>query len=291
MADNTPQGIRPPASAFPPVVDAAWLAAHRASVVVVDARGGRAGRSGEEGYRQGHIPGAVFVDMERWLSGPPSAAAGRHPLPDPAVFALGMGRAGIGDGATVVGYDDVGGVLAARCVWMLRALGEAAALLDGGLAAWTGPLETGEARPAPARFQTRPWPREALATIDEVARAVAGPGPLVLDARSRERYRGEGEAVDARGGHIPGSITAPCRENLDHAGRFLAPEALRSRFAALGVEDARDVISSCGSGVTACHNLLALEWVGLGRGRLFPGSWSQWSGDPSRPVATGEGRG
>jgi len=269
---------------FPPVVDAAWVAAHMDSVVVADVRWYLDGRSGAAAFRAGRIPGAVFVDLERWLSGTGSPGAGRHPLPDPAVFAEGMCRAGISDGDTVVAYDDAGGVIAARLVWMLRATGHGAALLDGGIGAWVGPLGAGDVRAIPGVFRARPWPQDRLASIDEVAAR----GALVLDARDRSRYRGQGDSVDARSGHIPGAVSLPCRENLDSSGRFLAVPELSRRFEELGITPATPVISSCGSGVTACHNLLALELVGLGFGRLFPGSWSQWSNDPSRPVAVGD---
>jgi thiosulfate/3-mercaptopyruvate sulfurtransferase len=267
-----------------PVVDAAWLAAHRDAVVVADVRWYLDGRSGPAAYQAGHLPGAVFVDLDRWLSGNATAQDGRHPLPDPQVFAEGMAQLGVGDADTVVAYDDAGGVIAARLVWMLRATGHAAALLDGGLAAWPGPLETAAASPARATFTARPWPEDRLASIDDAA----DPAFVVLDARDRDRYRGGPDPVDPRSGHIPGARSLPCRENLDPAGRFLPVEQLRRRLSQVGVDDAASVVSYCGSGVTACHNLIALEHAGLGLGRLYPGSWSQWSRDPAREVATGD---
>lgn len=267
-----------------PVVSAAWLAAHAGDVRIVDSRWYLDGRSGLSAYRAGHIPAAAFVDLDRWLAAPASSQGGRHPLPAPEVFAEGMARAGIADTDPVVAYDDAGGTIAARVIWMLRAMGHAAALLDGGIGAWTGPLETGGRQPAPAVFHPLPWPEHLLATIDEVA----APDGVVLDARSRARYRGEGETVDPRAGHIPGSLSLPCRENMDADGRFLPPEVLRRTFAQAGITPVTRVIFSCGSGVTACPNLLALELAGLGPGRLFPGSWSQWSRDAARPVATGD---
>jgi len=271
-------------SGFPPVVSAEWLAARLPAVKVADTRWYLDGRSGLAAYRSGHIPGSVFVDLDRWLSGPASPEAGRHPLPAPEVFAEGMSRAGIADADTVVAYDDAGGVIAARLVWMLRVSGHAAALLDGGIGAWAGPLQQADTHPEPALFRPRPWPRERLASID----IVAGRNGLVLDARTRARYRGEGDPVDPRSGHIPGAVSLPCRENLDAAGHFLPAPELRRRFTEAGVAGTSTVISYCGSGVTACHNLLALELAGLGTGRLFPGSWSQWSRDVTRPVATGD---
>ncbi|RZS90076.1 thiosulfate/3-mercaptopyruvate sulfurtransferase [Motilibacter rhizosphaerae] len=273
---------------IPPVVDLAWLQAlpDGQASVLADVRHYLDGRDARAAFDTAHLPGAVFVDLERWLAGPASPEEGRHPLPDPAVFAEGLAQLGIAPGTVVVAYDDAGGVMAARLVWMLRVLGEPAALLDGGLTAYTGPLERDEQPRTPVDVPVRPWPPEALAELDEVARL--GAGTVLLDARQAERYRGEVETVDPRAGHIPGARSLPCRENLDPSGRFLPVEQLRARFAAVGVDGTGDVVSSCGSGVTACHTLLALEHAGLGTGRLYVGSWSQWSADPARPGATGE---
>jgi thiosulfate/3-mercaptopyruvate sulfurtransferase len=251
-------------------------------VVIADCRWYLDGRSGRAAYDAGHIPGAVFVDLDTALTRHADAdAAGRHPLADPADFAAAIGALGIGDADTVIAYDDAGGVIAARLVWMLRVTGHEAALLDGGLDAWDGELATAPAVRAPATFTARDWPVDRLATIDEAATAATG--AVVIDARPRERYLGEPDGVDPRAGHIPGALSVPCRENVDAAGKVLPSEELRARF---GVDDATEVISYCGSGVTACHNLLAMEQAGLGRGRLFPGSWSQWSRDPARPAET-----
>ena len=269
---------------MPPVADPAWLRAHREEVVLADVRWYLDGRSGRAAYDAGHLPGAVFVDLDRWLAAPGAPAEGRHPLPDPAVFAQGMAALGIGDGDTVVAYDDAGGVVAARLVWMLRVTGHQAALLDGGLAAGDGPLEQAAPDPAPAVFTPRPWPAERLA---DVADAV-DPAAVVLDARDPARYRGDREPVDPRAGHVPGAVNVPCRTNLDGSGRFRPVEELRATFAAAGVTADSDVVSYCGSGVTACHTLLALELAGLPPGRLYPGSWSQYSADPDRPVAVGD---
>ena len=253
--------------------------------VVADVRHYLDGRSGRAAYDGGHLPGAVFVDMDTVLAAPPSPQEGRHPLPDPAMFAAGLSAAGIGDGNTVIAYDDEGGVMAARLVWMLRALGRDAALLDGGLLAYDGPLETGTPPRPVARFTPRPWPAERLASIDDAA----DPGNVVIDARQRERFRGEEEALDPRAGHIPGARSVPARENVGADGRFLGVEELRAKLSEAGVVRGADVVSYCGSGVTACHNLLAIEHAGLGEGRLYPGSWSQWSHTP-RPAATGPDR-
>ncbi len=262
---------------IPPVIDASWLATHP-EAVVADVRYYLDGRSGAEAYAAGHIPGAVRIDMDTVLANPASREDGRHPLPDPVRFAAGLSAAGIDDSTPVVAYDDAGGAMAGRLVWLLRMLGHDAALLDGGLAAWEGTLTTEIPAPESAEFTPRPWPAEALATIDDAAT-----GDFVIDARAPERYRGETEPIDSRPGHIPGALNYPLAGNLGADGRFLSPAELRERFA--GVSSAAAVISYCGSGVTACHNLIAMEHAGLGRGRLYPGSWSQWSAT-DRPAAT-----
>jgi thiosulfate/3-mercaptopyruvate sulfurtransferase len=259
-----------------PVVDRSWWAGQKgdANVALVDVRWYLDGRSGHDAYEGGHLPGAVFVDLERWLSGEGGPAGGRHPLPAPETFAEGMACHGIGDDTTVVGYDDAGGVIAARLVWMLRATGHAAALLNGGLTAYRGPLEEGTgADRVRATFTARPWPAGVLAHVtDAVDR-----GNVVIDARNRDRYEGGQDPVDPRPGHIPGAANLPCRENLAADGTFLPADELRRRFEAIGVVEGSSVVSYCGSGVTACHNLLALEHAGFAPGRLYPGSWSQYS--------------
>ncbi|WNV77135.1 sulfurtransferase [Geodermatophilus sp. DSM 44513] len=269
---------------LPPVVDTAWLRAHAGEVVLADVRWYLDGRSGRAAYDAGHLPGAVFVDLDRWLAGPPSAAEGRHPLPDPAVFAEGTAALGIGDEDTVVAYDDAGGVVAARLVWMLRVTGRPAALLDGGIGAWDGPLEQDAPDRAPAVATPRPWPADRLAGAEDVL----DPRAVVLDAREPARYRGDREPVDPRAGHVPGAVNVPCRGNLDGDRRFLPADELRRRYTGAGVPEDGDVVVYCGSGVTACHDLLALEVAGLPAGRLYPGSWSQYSADPDRPVAVGD---
>jgi thiosulfate/3-mercaptopyruvate sulfurtransferase len=258
---------------IPPFVDTAWLAEHRGDVVLADVRWYLDGRSGREAYDRGHLPGAVFVDLDAWLAGRAGDAEGRHPLPDPDVFARGMASLGIGDGDTVVAYDDAGGVIAARLVWMLRVTGRAAALLDGGLLAYDGPLEQAPPERPAATFTARPWPAERLAGMDDAADRAN----VVLDARDRARFLGGEDPVDPRPGHIPGARSVPCRENVDAQGRLLGPDELRARFEGAGVSGDASVVSYCGSGVTACHTLLALEQVGFASGRLYPGSYSQWS--------------
>lgn len=266
------------------VVTQDFLASHP-DTVVVDIRWYLDGRSGRAAYRAAHVTGAVFIDLDEVLAGAPSPERGRHPLPDPAVFAEGMSAAGIGDDAVVVAYDDAGGVIAARLVWLLRIIGCDAALLDGGLATYEGETQAGDVHRARGRFTPRAWPSSALATIDEAT----GGNVLLIDARPRERFLGTSpDPVDPRSGHIPGARSVPCRENLTPEGRLHDRATLRDTYRAAGVTNADNSVVYCGSGVTACHNLLTMEWCGLGRGRLFPGSWSQYSHDPGRPVAVGE---
>jgi thiosulfate/3-mercaptopyruvate sulfurtransferase len=277
---------------FPtPLVSSEWLAAHRDDVVVADVRWYLDGRSGRAAHEEGHIPGAVFIDLDRDLSDPPGGTRGRHPLPSPEAFAAAMARAGIRDDDAVVAYDDSGGGTAGRLVWMLRATGHDAALLDGGLAAWDGPIETGAIPERPeATFTPAPWPAERLADADDVARLAATGAAIVLDARSAERYAGQGETVDPRAGHIPGARSLPWISNLDATTRrFLGVPELREHLAAVGADGTTPVVAYCGSGVSACADLLALEAAGLPPGRLFVASWSGWSADPTRPVATAPG--
>ena len=269
---------------FGPLVDAQWLAARADTVVIADVRWYLDGRSGREAYHRGHLPAARFVDLDDDLSGPATTGGGRHPLPSPEDFAAAMGCLGIGDDTAVVAYDDVGGVVASRLWWMLDSLGRTAAVLDGGLDAWDGRLETAAPAWRPEVFTARPWPAERLATIDEVDVARRDPESLVIDARSVERYRGEPNQIDPRFGHIPGAVSMQVGDNL-RDGRLRPAADLRDRYAEAGAGD-RSVIAYCGSGVSACHDLLAIRHAGLGDGRLFVGSWSAWGADPDRPVAT-----
>lgn len=270
---------------LPPFVSAAWLADHRDDVLVADVRWRLVGPSGRQEFEEGRIPGSVFVDLDTQLSCITVPEEGRHPLPSPEQFAAAMGELGIGDGRPVVAVDDAGGLFAARLTWMLRAIGHPAALLDGGIAAWHGPIEHGPAAPLPAAtFTPVPWPDDALATIDEAADA----DRIVVDARARERYRGQAEPVDPRAGHIPGAMNVPCDENLSPDCTLRPAHELRAAYAEAGITDATEVIAYCGSGVNACHDLLVMEHLGLGRGRLFPGSWSAWSNRPHLPAATGD---
>lgn len=259
--------------------------ARSAGAVLADVRWYLDGRSGRAAYDAGHLPGAVFVDLEQVLAGPPSREAGRHPLPGPERFASGLGALGIGDDDLVVAYDDAGGVIAARLVYLLRITGHDAALLEGGLGADNGPLERVATKRPPKTFAARPFPDAAIAPIEEV---LAGDA-VVIDARDASRFSGEVEPVDPRAGHIPGAKSLPCRDHLDENGRLRPAAVLRERLSAIGIEEKETpVISYCGSGITACHNLLVLEQLGFTNTRLYPGSWSQYSVRSDLPVATGE---
>ncbi|MGZ8177785.1 sulfurtransferase [Williamsia sp. SKLECPSW1] len=253
--------------------------------VVLDVRWRLGDDRGRERHREGHIPGAVYVDLDTELAGPSDPASGRHPLPDIAVLQDAARRWGITSGRTVVAHDDNGNQSAARAWWLLRWAGlDDVLLLDGGLTAW---LEAGHDlhvgdEPAPAAGTVTLHPGH-LPTVD--ADEVAAFRGTLLDARASERYRGETEPVDPRAGHVPGAISAPTAENLDRSNRFLEPGDLRTRFAALGVDPATPVAVYCGSGVTAAHEIAALAIAGVDAA-LYPGSWSQWSSDPDRPAST-----
>jgi thiosulfate/3-mercaptopyruvate sulfurtransferase len=273
-----------------PLVSGEWLAAHLGEVRVADVRWYLDGRSGRAAHEAGHIPTAVWVDLDHDLAVPPSPGLGRHPLPSPEHFASALGRLGIAAGGPVVAYDDAGGSIAARLWWMLHAIGEPAAVLDGGLAAWPGSLDSGAESPAPVARTSRAWPADRVVDTTAVDQLRRDPSAVVFDARAPERYRGENEPIDARPGHIPGARNHPWTNNLDPDGRMLPAGELRRRLgAAAGGAGAagRRVVSSCGSGVTACHNLLAMEVAGLDGGVLYPGSWSAWAASPELPAAAG----
>jgi thiosulfate/3-mercaptopyruvate sulfurtransferase len=249
--------------------------------------------AGRRAYAEGHIPGARYVHLDEDLSGPiVLGKTGRHPLPDPAILAEKLYQWGVGVNKQVVVYDDSFGAMAVRMWWLLRWLGHpAVALLDGGLPKWRREMRplTTELPPAErGNCICLPEPSQ-IAGADEVLRAVQGSGDLIIDARPERRFTGEFEPLDPVAGHVPGAINWNFEDNLDIDGTFLPPEALRENFQALlrGRPPWR-VIHMCGSGVTACHNLLAMEIAGLPGSRLYPGSWSEWITDPSRPVATGE---
>jgi len=280
-----------------PIVGTDWLAAHLQDpeLRIVDTRWYiDPARRGQEAYAAGHIPGAVFLDMDTDLSAPGGGRgrpSGRHPWPPAEQVGHVMGAAGIGPRTRVVAYDDQAGAMAARLWYLLRAYGHHdVAVLDGGLVKWKAegrPLETEVTRPAPAEFVAR---ARAGWVLDKAAMGRERERALVLDARGRPRYRGEAEPIDPRAGHIPGARHAPYAANLTGGDVpvFRPPSELRAHYDALGATgEGEPPIVYCGSGVTACHDLLALELAGR-RGRLYAGSWSEWSADPALPVATGD---
>ncbi|GAA2925414.1 sulfurtransferase [Streptomyces enissocaesilis] len=251
--------------------------------VLLDVRYQLGGPHGRAAYEAGHIPGAVFVDLEAELAGPPGSG-GRHPLPDVEDFGAVMRRAGVRHDTPVVVYDGGQGWAAARAWWMLRWAGHPdVRVLDGGLAAWTGPVESEV--PAPAAGDFRPAPGAAVLLDADGAAELARTG-LLLDARAAERYRGEVEPIDPVAGHIPGAVSAPTTENVGPDGRLLPASELAARFTSLGAGEARAVGVYCGSGVSAAQQVLALEVAGI-PAALYVGSWSEWCADASRPVATG----
>jgi len=246
---------------------------------------------GAKAYAKAHIPGALFLHLDRDLSGPATGFNGRHPLPDPVVFAAKMAAGGVAATTRVVAYDNEGGIFAARLWWLLRWLGHHdVAALDGGLAGWKRGHRALDA-------DVPHYPPSALAVEAGMAAVDAAhvlghldsAAMLLVDARSPERFRGQGETLDPVGGHIPGAANRFYFENLDDDGCFFKPAAeLRQEFEALlAGRDPATVVQQCGSGVTACHNLLAMEIAGLSGSRLYPGSWSEWCIDPARPIAAG----
>ncbi|OKK04851.1 3-mercaptopyruvate sulfurtransferase [Streptomyces sp. CB03234] len=273
-----------------PIISATGLASELSSErppVLLDVRYQLGGPPGRPAYEAGHIPGAVYVDLDTELAGPPGAG-GRHPLPDVAEFGAVMRRAGVRADSPVVAYDGGQGWAAARAWWLLRWTGHPdVRVLDGGLAAWRGALSTDTPTPVAGDFTPEPG---ALPLLDADGAAALARTGLLLDARAGERYRGEVEPIDKVAGHIPGAASAPTTENVDESGRFLPAEALAARFKALGAADAPEVGVYCGSGVSAAQEVLALEIAGI-RAALYAGSWSEWSSDPARPVAKGPARG
>jgi thiosulfate/3-mercaptopyruvate sulfurtransferase len=272
--------------AFGPLVSADWLRRNHGApdLRIVDLRWYLDGRSGRDAYAAGHIPGAVFVDLDHDITA--AEGAGRHPLPSREQFESAMRRAGINSGDRVVSYDDQGGFSAGRLWWLLRLFGHrTAAILDGGLQAWPGSLETGfPAPPPPGDFVAADPDRSLLVTFEELT--AAPPGSVVIDARAPERYRGEVEPIDPRAGHIPGARNVPWNANLGPDRRFLPAAELRRLYAAAGIGQGADVIAYCGSGVSSVVDLIGLEVAGLPGARLYPGSWSDWSRRPGAPVAT-----
>jgi len=313
--DTAPSAARPapparpaplgPPSAQPPadlLIGAESLAAELAGPqppLVLDVRWRLGGPPGIDSYRAGHLPGAVYVDLDTDLSGPPGAG-GRHPLPAPAGFEAAMRRAGVRAGHPVVAYDDGDSTIAARAWWTLRYFGhDRVRVLDGGFRAWAAaghPVSVDKPSVAPGDFTAVPG---HLPVLDAAGAAALARSGVLLDARAGERYRGETEPVDPVAGHIPGARSAPTAANVGADGRFRAPAELRERFAGLGIgtgqpgapdapgaSGAPAVGAYCGSGVTAAHEVLALSLAGV-PASLYVGSWSGWTADPSRPVATG----
>jgi thiosulfate/3-mercaptopyruvate sulfurtransferase len=278
---------------FATLVTAATLAKHLddPAWAVCDCRFSLADPGGgERAYREDHIPGARYVHLERDLSAPVTAASGRHPLPEREVLAAKLGAWGITRDSQVVAYDDADGAFAARLWWLLRWLGHGeVAVLDGGWGYWLkqGYAKTARADPArPAVFRTGP-PLTGCVSAGEVRDGMARQSIFVVDARSPERFRGEAEPIDALAGHVPGAVNRPFKDNLAADGRFLPRDELRRQFSRrIAPYSPEHVVHMCGSGVTACHNLLAMEAAGLSGSRLYAGSWSEWIRDPARPVAT-----
>jgi thiosulfate/3-mercaptopyruvate sulfurtransferase len=271
---------------FGPLVEGGWLHDHAgdSDLRLIDFRWYLDGRSGRAAYDSGHIPGAVFVDLDREVTG--REGSGRHPLPSREDFEAAMRKAGVGRDSRVVVYDDQGGFSAGRLWWLLRYFGHAAvAVLDGGLPAWPGDISTEQVQVPPGDFEASQPRAAAKLDFDELRPLIAS--LVLLDARSGPRYRGEVEPMDPQAGHIPGAHNAPWQANLDGRQRFLKPDELRRQFQALGVTSGGEVVAYCGSGISACHNLLALEIAGFSGARLYPGSWSDWSRRPAAPVATG----
>ena len=246
---------------------------------------------GRTAYARGHIPGALFLHLDDDLSGAKDGRNGRHPLPEVADFARCMSACGVDETTQVVAYDNEGGIFASRLWWLLRWLGhDKVAVLDGGLAGWKRSKRAlEESTPVVGLRVFTPRPQALAVESGQVLAGLGSPHMLILDARSPERFRGENETLDPVGGHIPGAVNRFYFDNLDDDGCFFKPVAeLRSEFdALLDGRPPSEVVQQCGSGVTACHNLLAMELAGLSGSKLYPGSWSEWCADPARPVALG----
>jgi thiosulfate/3-mercaptopyruvate sulfurtransferase len=270
-----------------PIISAAELAETSGRTVLLDVRYRLGGPPGRPEYAKGHIPGARYVDLDAELAAPPGPR-GRHPLPDAEAFGVAMRRAGVGADSDVVVYDDWNGWGAARAWWLLRWAGhERVRVLDGGFAAWRAaglPLSVQEPAPGDGDFVPHPG---AMPVVDADGALALAAGGLLLDARAPERYRGETEPIDPVAGHIPGAVNAPTTANVGQDGRFLPAAELGRRFAGAGADSASAVGVYCGSGVSAAHEILAFTLAGFPAPALYPGSWSEWSADSSRPVATG----
>jgi len=248
---------------------------------------------GRADYAKSHIPGARFLSLDKNLSAPKTGTNGRHPLPKPEKLVGKLGRAGVDSRKQVIAYDAQGGMVAARLWWLLRWLGHLpVAVLDGGWNQWVaeGRPQTAEI-PKPKRAQFTGKPSKIWVSARYVRAHLDNARTVLVDARAPDRFRGQNETLDPVGGRIPGALNRFYRDNLDASGCFKTPEMLRQEFGAvLGESSPESVVNYCGSGVSACHNLLAMEYAGLRGARLYPGSWSEWCADPSRPMETGEPR-
>lgn len=244
---------------------------------------------GPKTYAESHIPGARFAHVDRDLAGPLTGKNGRHPLPDPNAFIAWLGHMGVSNGSQVVGYDHAGGTYAARLWWMLRWVGHhRVAVVDGGWQAWAAaghPVTKDLPAPTPARFSGNP--DRSWADTATVAKYLSTKEMILIDARSNDRFHGRNETIDPVAGHIPGALNRFFKDNLNAQGFFRSPQELRTDFRSLvGDASPEKVVHQCGSGVSACHNLLAMEIAGIKGTRLYPGSWSEWIADSSRPVAS-----
>ena len=290
-AAGTPDGFHTLINAAQLAQIAAASTAGAPDLAIVDCRHDlRAPAWGRQAYLTDHIPGAVFASLDEDLSGPLTPRSGRHPLPSCEAVAAWLGRVGIGNDTQVIAYDQ-GSVFAARLWWLLRWLGhERVAVLDGGLAAWRAagaPLDNSPVSPRPTVF-TPGLPLEVALDTAEVQQLLDSGAVVLVDARAADRFAGQNETIDPVAGHVPGARNHPFSQDLAADGRLLPPSELAVRWQrTLAGAAATDVVTMCGSGVTACHSLLALRHAGLGGGRLYAGSWSQWIRDPARPVATG----
>ncbi len=242
-------------------------------------------QAGRKAYEEGHIPGAIYIDLEKDLSGEKTGQNGRHPLPPPEAWAKTKARLGIDSKILVVAYDKQGSIFASRLWWMLKATGHAhVQVMDGGLDAWNGPIGIKPRLPTPLAQVGEPMPYVGLVTANQVLEHLKHQNSLVIDARANDRFHGQNETLDPTGGHIPGALNHFFKDNLS-ATLFKSPEHLYKDFVdLLGPFKASSVIHQCGSGVTACHNLLAMEIAGLKGSRLYAGSWSEWCADPTRPI-------
>jgi thiosulfate/3-mercaptopyruvate sulfurtransferase len=277
-----------------PLIDARDLAREisRGDCIVVDCRFTLTDPgAGRAAYERGHIPGARYAHLDDDLSRRPNPTEGRHPLPDAGRFAATLGSWGIGRGDLVVAYDEGSGAIAARLWWLLGWVGHARrAVLDGGFAAWQEaglPVEQASPKFSPRRYEAPAPDMRGVIATDEIERAQSA-GDLLVDARGAPRYRGEQETIDPKAGHVPGALNRPFAENVTKAGRFRPPAELKAELTELlGGRRPDQLIAMCGSGVTACHLLLAMDVAGLPGGRLYAGSWSEWIRDPSRPIRVG----